>query len=361
MNDLPNGPLAQSVGIGFRVLQSAIVLLAIGWACSNIREVPADSRVVVLRLGHVDRVQNAGLVLAWPEPIETITLLPARDREIALKLDSGNDSAPSSETDFQIHQPDDFVQLRAQKDTFNGGYFLTGDGSVVEFTATLFYSISDPAAYLVEGDHIAPALQRIYRTSVLDLAGTSVLDDFLVARPESHAAAVLDASARRERLAGDLTAMMNRRLQELAGEGSNLGVEVRRIDIVAMLPPIAKSAFDAVLTAAQTADQQAAAARTDAATMRAKADRDRTRVLSEADATAQEMTSRASSRAATIRALARSADPAHRDSVLAEYYREQIGPILAQAGSITAVDPGDSGRAILPGPGILPGDPQNKP
>jgi modulator of FtsH protease HflK len=361
MNDLPNGPLAQSVGIGFRVLQAAIVLLAIGWACSTVRQVPADRRVVVLRLGHVDRVQEAGLVVAWPRPIETITLLPGRDREIALKLESGNDSAPSSETDFQIHQPDDFVQLRAQKDNWNAGYFLTGDGSVVQFTATLFYSISNPAAYLVEGDHIAPALQRIYRASVLALAGSSMLDDFLVARPESRSATVPDVSSRRERVASDLEAMMNRRLLDLARGGSDLGVEVRRIDIVATLPPIAKSAFDAVLTAAQTADQQAAAARTDAATVRAKADRDRTRVLSEAEASAQEIFSRASARAARIHALAQSADPAHRDSVLTEYYREQIGPILARAGTITAVDPHDSQRPILPGPGTLAGDAQNKP
>jgi modulator of FtsH protease HflK len=361
MNGLPNGPLAQSVGIGFRVLQGAILLLAIGWACSNIREVPADSRAVVLRMGQVERVQEAGLVLAWPRPIETIMLLPARDREIALKLDTGNDSSPSSETDFQIHQPDDFVTLRAQKDTWNAGYFLTGDASVVQFAATLFYSISNPAAYFVEGDHVVPALQRIYRASALALAGSSELDDFLVARPEQQSAAVLDASARRERVASDLAAMMNRRLLDLARDGSDLGVEIRRIDIVAMLPPVAKSAFDAVLTATQTADQQAAAARTEAATTRAQADRDRARVVSEAEAAAQETIGRAGANAAAIRALARSANPAHRDSVLAEYYREQIGPILARAGTVTVVDPRDSQRPILPGPGTATGASEGQP
>jgi len=351
MKDVSSNALAQSIGIGFRVVQAAILLLAIGWARSNIRQVPPDSRVVVLRLGEVERVQDAGLVLAWPRPIETLMLLPARDREIALPLDSGNDSLPSSETDFQIHQPDDVVQLRAQKDTWNAGYFLTGDGSVVQFTATLFYSISAPAEYFVEADHVRPALQRIYRASVLALASSSELDDFLVARPERQSASTLDPSVRRERVASDLAAMMNRRLLELARGGSGLGVEVRRIDIVAMLPPVAKAAFDAVLTAAQNADQQTAAARTEAATIHAQADRDRARVVAEAEATAQELTSRASSRAAAVGALAESADPPHRDSVLAEYYREQIGPILSRASALTAVDPRASQRAILPGPG----------
>jgi modulator of FtsH protease HflK len=361
MNDLLAGPLAQSVRVGFRVLQAAIVLLAIGWACSNIRQVPADSRVVVVRLGQVDRVQEAGLVIAWPRPIETIMLLPSREQEIVLKLGSGSDSVPSSETDFQIHQPDDVVQLRAQKDTWNAGYFLTGDDSVVQFTATLYYSITNPAAYFVEQDHVAPALRRIYRTSALALASSAALDDFLVARPESQSAAAFQSSARREKMASDLAAMMNRRLLDLTRDGSDLGVVVRRIDIVAMLPPVAKSAFDAVLTASQTADQQTAASRTEAATVRAQADRNGAQVISEAQATAQETISRAGAIADGIRTLVRSADPVHRYSVLAEYYREQIGPILSRAGAISAVDPQESQRAILPGPGSSPGGSENQP
>jgi hypothetical protein len=78
-------------------------------------------------------------------------------------------------------------------------------------------------------------------------------------------------------------------------------------------------------------------------------------VISEAEAAAQETISRASASTTGIRALAQNADPAHRDSVLTEYYREQIGPILARAGSVAAVDPRDSQRAILPGPDASPG------
>jgi modulator of FtsH protease HflK len=347
------GPLAQSVGIGFRVLQAALLLLAVGWACSNIRQVPADSRVVVLRFGRVDRVQDAGLVLAWPRPIETITLLPARAREIELKLGTGNGVDPSSETDFQIRQPDDVVQLRPQKDTWNAGYFLTGDGSVVQFDATLFYSISNPAAYLVARAHVEPALQRVYRASALALAAGRDLDDFVVARPERQSAAGLDSSVRRQRIATDLAAAMNRRLLALAVEGADLGVEVRRVDVVAMLPPVAKSAFDAVLTATQVADQETAAARTEAATARAQAERDRDRVLSEAAAAAQETIANATASTVEIRALQSGGGAgAHRQNVLAEYYREQIGAILARAGQVTTIDPRNAQHLILPGPSL---------
>jgi regulator of protease activity HflC (stomatin/prohibitin superfamily) len=346
-----NGPLAQSVGIGVRVLQAALLLLVIAWACSNIRQVPPDSRAIVLRFGRVQRVQDAGLVLSWPRPIETVAVLPARDREIELKMETGGAADPSSETDFQIRQPDDVVQLRAQKDTWNAGYFLTGDGSVVQLDATCFYSISNPEAFFLAREHVEPALQRIYRASALSLAATRDLDDFLVARPERASLMGLDPSARRQRIAGDLARAMNARLQELAAKGADYGVEVRRIDVVAMLPPVAKSAFDAVLTVTQTANQQAAAARTEAATLRAQSDRDRDQVLSGATAAAQETVARATAATAAIHALSRdSTDPAHRQSVLAEYYREQIGAILAQAGQVTTVDPRNAQHLILPGP-----------
>jgi len=42
-----NGPVIQSISIGFRVLYAAIGLLAAAWVASNWRQVPADSQAVV--------------------------------------------------------------------------------------------------------------------------------------------------------------------------------------------------------------------------------------------------------------------------------------------------------------------------
>ena len=175
--------MAESVGLGFRIGFVAMLLLTLGWAVSNLRQVPADSRAVVQRFGQIVRVQNTRLMLAWPSPIEQITLVPAWDRQIALKMVVPVNSGPSAETDFQIRQPDDVVSLRRQKDAWNGEYFLTGDGSVVQFEATLYYRITDPAAFVLAHDHVEPALQRLYRASAVALAAGHDLDDFLVARP----------------------------------------------------------------------------------------------------------------------------------------------------------------------------------
>ena len=62
--------LAEIVRLAFRVGFAALLLLAVGWAVGNLRQVPPDSRAVVQRFGQIERVQEAGLVLAWPDPIE---------------------------------------------------------------------------------------------------------------------------------------------------------------------------------------------------------------------------------------------------------------------------------------------------
>jgi len=346
------GPVQQSVRIAFLTLRVALLLLAAAWAVGNIRPVPADRRAVILRFGQVARVQEAGLVLAWPAPIEQVTTLPSADRQMPLAMNIRGDGSRSMETDFQMHQPDDTVSLRPMKDTMNASYLLTGDGSVVQFDATLFYSITNPAAYVLAEAHVDPALGRLYRSAAVALAAASDLDDFLVARPERHLAAGLDPAARRERLGADMVAAINARLADLARHGADLGVTVRRVDIVAVLPPLAKSAFDSVLTVAQTAEQREAASRTQAATRLQQADQDRDHALAAAEAAAQERVHGAQAAVASVRALANAGDtPAHRDSVMADLYREQIGPILARAGQVTTVDAASGQHLVLLGSG----------
>lgn len=353
------GPVAQAARIGFLVLRVALLLLFCAWAVSNFRQVPAESRVVVMRFGHVDRVQAAGLVLAWPSPLEQLTLLPGADRQMVLPMHVHAADNESVETDFQIHQPDDAVSLRPMKDTMNEGYLLTGDGSVVQFDATLFYSIANPAAYVLAVAHVEPALGRFFRASAVALAARSELDDFMVARPERHlGGAGLDPAARRERLAADMVAAINARLADLAAQGSDLGVVVRRVDITALLPPLAKSAFDSVLTVAQTAQQQEAAARTAAATRRQQADQDRDHALAAAEAAADERVRAAQAAASGVRALASTGDtPAHRQSAMADFFREKVGPILAHAGQVTTVDAVSGQHLVLLGGSAANADP----
>jgi regulator of protease activity HflC (stomatin/prohibitin superfamily) len=173
------------------------------------------------------------------------------------------------------------------------------------------------------------------------------MDDFMVVRPERAGDAA--AQAQRAAIRGALAAEVNRRLAELDESGGGLGVEVVRADVTALLPPSAKPAFDAVLDAAQTAEQGLAAARTDAARTAQAADRDRDRVLAEAHAAAEEEIGAARGRVAAVLALAQRMDAASRPNLLDQLYRERIAGILKSAGSVTTVDPADSNRLILSG------------
>ncbi len=336
----PNGPVAQSVRIGVRALQLAVLLLAAGWLVTNVRQVPADRQAVVLRFGQVVRVQPAGLVLAWPRPVESVVLLPGPDKQLRLGIAAGTARQPGI--------VDDAAELTGPIIPANAGSYLTGDGGVVLLNAAISYRIADPAAYFLAAAHVTPALRRLFMASAAAVAAGRDLDDIVAVRRDQAGG----AQFQREALRGELKRAVNRRLRDLEAQGAGLGVEVTRVDVATLLPPAVKSAFDAVLEAAQVADQGLAAARTDAARGLQSADRDRDRLLTEAHAAAEERVADARARTAPVLALEQSMDPATRPSLLDQAYRERIAKVLKAAASVTAVD--GHGRVILPGaPGVV--------
>jgi regulator of protease activity HflC (stomatin/prohibitin superfamily) len=332
----PEGPVSQSIGIGFRVLQAATVLLAIGWAVSNVRQVPSDTQAGVLRFGEVVRVQQAGLVLALPRPIEQVDLIPGADRQIGLKIVAGTAGGRAV--------VDPASRAAGQLPPASAGTFLTGDGGVVLLDAALTYRISDAAAWYLAQSHIEPALRRLFLASAVSVAASRSIDDFLVVRSVADP----QLEARRQALRGALVAEVNRRLRALQGP-AGLGIEATRADVTALLPPAAKFAFDDVLNATQIAEQGLAAARTDAARTAQGADQSRDRILTEAHASADERVGDVRARTAAITALEDRMDPADRRGLLDQVWRDRIAGILKQAGGVSTVDTSGGNRLILPG------------
>ena len=292
----PAGPWAQSAKLAFRFLFLAVCLAAAGWLVSNFRQVPPESRAMVYRFGNLVRQQGSGLLMAWPQPIEKVVILPSEDRQLEFRIDQFEpDSAVGG--DFMIS---DYARE-------NTAFLLTGDNSIVHLQATLLYQIVDPAAYILAAEHVQPALQRIFVASAVAVCASRDLDTILVARPELDSGASAAARAGREQLRGDLMNAINRRLDDLAalGTGAALGVKVSRVDLAAAIPSGAKSAFDYVLIATQQADRDIAESRTGAAMTALRANQDRDRTLTDADARAAEKTTDARSRTAAIAALAK--------------------------------------------------------
>jgi regulator of protease activity HflC (stomatin/prohibitin superfamily) len=333
-----NGPVAQSIRIGFGVLQVAIMLLALGWTASNIRQVPPGTQAVVLRFGEVVRVQQAGLVIAWPRPVERVDLLPSPERQLDLRIEAGMPAGRA------ILDPASRASGEAAPDS--AGIYLTGDAGIVLLDAALTYRITDAAAYYLAAAHVEPALRRLFLASAVTLAAGRAMDDFMVVR-SGHTDP--GAEAQRQAMRGALVQEVNRRLRALAPREASLGVEATRADVTALLPPAARFAFESVLEAEQMAAQGLAAARTDATRTHQAADQERDRLLAEARANADERVGTARAHVAAIAALEQRMDLATRPSLLDQLYRERIAGILKQAGSVNTVDMRGGSRVILPG------------
>ena len=347
-----DGPVAQSIGIGFKALAAATAALGLAWAVSNWRQVPADSQAVVLRFGRIAAVQQAGLTVSWPRPVGQVVLAPGIERLLTLR--TAATSRPGGLVDV-------FTQANGAGLPDGADSYLTGDGGAVLLAATVTYQVTDGAAYalaqLVRGGHVPPALQRLFAASAVRVVAARRLDDVLVARPdgaEGNPAQAAAAQDRRQALRSELTREMNRRLAELAAAGAPLGVAVTRIDLEASLPPAAKIAFDGVLVAVQLAEQGIAGARTEATRIGQAADRERDLTLVASHAAAAERVGQARVATAAAVALQASMTAATRPAVLDQLYRDQVALLLHKAGRVTAVDPA-GGQVMLPATPPLPG------
>jgi regulator of protease activity HflC (stomatin/prohibitin superfamily) len=338
-----NSPWLQASRLAFLGLYVVTLLAALGWAVSNVREIDPQNRAVVFRFGELDRVQNAGLLLAWPQPFEQVVLLPSADRVIERHVEtllrSPTALAADKITSFATPMSDALA---------GSGYLLTGDAGVVQLDVTAYYKVTDPREFVLQGEHVLPALDRLVNRSAVSLAAARDLDTILVARPELVGSDSQSAE-RRERLRGDLVQGINMRIGELTATGVGLGVEVVRVDVQSSLPAAAVNAFNAVLTASQQADQAVANARTDAEKLNQTANQQADRTLQVAHAQASERLAKAQTDTAAVTGLAQSMQNKSDPGLLLRIYRERVPAILKQAGSVTTVDPRDDSRLIIQG------------
>ena len=338
-----NSPWLQASRLAFLGLYVVTLLAALGWAVSNVRQIDPQNRAVVFRFGELDRVQNAGLLLAWPQPFEQVVLLPSADRVIERHVEtllrSPTALAADKVTSFATPMSDALA---------GSGYLLTGDAGVVQLDVTAYYKVTDPREFVLQGEHVLPALDRLVNRSAVSLTAARDLDTILVARPELVGSDSQSAESR-ERLRGDLVQGINKRLDELTATGVGLGVEVVRVDVQSSLPAAAVNAFNAVLTASQQADQAVANARTDAEKANQTANQQADRTLQVAHAQASERLAKAQTDTAAVTGLAQSIQNKSDPGLLLRIYRERVPGILKQAGSVTTVDPHDDSRLIIQG------------
>lgn len=338
-----SSPWQQAGRLAFLGLYAVTVFAAVAWGVSNVRQIDPQNRAVVLRMGALDRIQNAGLLWAWPKPFEQVVIVPAADRVSERRIEN----LLRSDVALQADRKASFAT--PVSDALAGsGYLLTGDAGVVQLDVRVFYNVTEPYAFVLQGEHVLPALDRLVTRSAVALTAARDLDTILVARPELIGSDS-QAAERRERLRGDLVQGINQQLASLSATGQGIGLQVVRVDVQSSLPGPAVNAFNAVLTASQHAEQAVAAARNEAAKVTQSATQQADRSVEQAQAQASERLAKAQADTSTIINLAKVQQAGNDSGLMLRLYRERMPKILGQAGSVTSVDPNDDSRLIIQG------------
>ena len=338
-----SSPWQQAGRLAFLGLYAVTVFAAVAWGVSNVRQIDPQNRAVVLRMGALDRIQNSGLLLAWPRPFEQVVIVPAADRVSERRIEN----LLRSDVALQADRKASFAT--PVSDALAGsGYLLTGDAGVVQLDVRVFYNVTEPYAFVLQGEHVLPALDRLVTRSAVALTAARDLDTILVARPELIGTDS-QAAERRERLRGDLVQGINQQLAALSATGQGIGVQVVRVDVQSSLPGPAVNAFNAVLTASQHAEQAVATARNEAAKVTQSATQQADRSVEQAQAQASERLAKAQADTSTIINLAKVQQAGNDSGLMLRLYRERMPKILGQAGSVTSVDPNDDSRLIIQG------------
>lgn len=332
-------PWGQSYRIAFFALYATAIGAAASWLFSCVHQIAPDSRAVVFQFGKATRVENAGLLLAWPRPINTVEQVPAAERIL--------------EHDVLVlrrrQQLEHVSNWDRDSDAGAGaGYLLTGDAGVVQLDVRVFWRVSNPIRFALQQPHIAPLIDRLSERAASVICAGRDLDSILVARPETlqndqHAA------EERIRLRGDFKQALSQSLAQMAASGNDPGIVIERVDIASSLPDNAVAAFNAVLTASQQAEQTIAAARTAATLRMQQAQQEADRLLEQAQASRQEMLAKANVETQTILQLAQTLREGKDGGLLQRLWRDKVNHILAQAGQVITVAPGDDSRLILQG------------
>lgn len=332
--------LSASLRTAFRFLTAVVVVLALAWLGSGVRPVEPGMQAVIFRTGAIERTVGSGLALAWPRPFEEVVLVPGPDRQLTLdvtRLDLAKRNANGA-----LNGVSAGLGLDPRVD---GGFALTGDAGVVHLRGSVAYTVTDPRAYVVARDLVEPALTRAVLAATIAACAGRSLDGVMVASPDGQDAERSESLAQsRERLRGDIVTDANRRLAVLG-----LGVAVGRIDLTAYLPDRARPSFDAVVAAEGSAAKEIAEARTAATRLQQESDAQRAAILTAATAKARETTTAARVATDRIRAVLAEDSPERRALLISRLYQERIEAIIAHAGGVVSVPPGEDAKIWVPG------------
>jgi Cu+-exporting ATPase len=236
-----------------------LLVAACCYAASGVTQVGPGEVGVVRRFGRATADLGPGLHVRWPSPVETVVKVrPAEVRtvEIGFRTAAGDGLTWAS--------PHGDVQRVADE-----SLMVTGDGNLVEVSATLRFHVADPRAYLFAVEDPAGLLRSAAEAALREQVAAQPFLELLTTR----------RAAFQHRVSDRLLV----RLHDLAPDGA--GVAVDGLTVHDLHPPAdVVSAYHDVARAIQARDEQVNRAEAQATQLRAQAAEEATRELADAEA-----------------------------------------------------------------------------
>jgi len=226
--DAANQSLSDALRASFRILKGIMMVLVLLYIFSNVRRVESHEQALLLRLGHLSPiVYDAGVVWAFPFPIDEIVPLPTRQSN-----DLPIDSHTFSRRPDEIGKPLTFIGrgMEGLNPALDGA-FLTADAGLVHTKWKVTYKFDDVRSYVsqIVGKDVEAAtrlIRYLVETVGIHVAGEHTAEEMIRTRVDD--------------VQNEMRKRVNERLEEL-----HSGIEVTRIEMFEPTPPIPiREAFD---------------------------------------------------------------------------------------------------------------------
>jgi membrane protease subunit HflK len=234
--DAANQSLADALRASFRILKGIMLVLVVLYLFSNFRRIESHEQALLVRLGSLKpEVHEAGLVLAFPFPIDEIVPLPTRkSNELSI------DSHTFRRTRDEIGKPLAFISrgpAEGLRPTLDGA-LMTADAGLVHMRWRVTYKF--------DGDDVVKYVSNI---SGREVEAAEDLIRILVENAGIHVASEMTAEEMIRTRVSDVHAEMKRRLNESL-ESLNSGITITLIEMQEPTPPIqVRRAFDETIRA----------------------------------------------------------------------------------------------------------------
>jgi len=232
--DAANQALSDALRVSFVILKIILVVLAVSYCFSNILCIESHEQAIRLRLGRLlPGVHDAGMVKAWPFPLEQILVLPTKKASTST-IDSHNFHRRDHEKGKDL----DFISrgLTRGLNPVLDGALMTSDQGLVHVQWRVTYRFQDVSDYIsnIKGDQVEAAeelIKTIVETAGIHVASTMTAEEVI-----------------RTKVADTQEAMkvqINRRLRSISS-----GLFVDSIEMSLFTPPIqVRAAFNATQAA----------------------------------------------------------------------------------------------------------------